>query len=134
MNAQQQKKPATTAFEQRFCKHSLLLNQALNFQQNDVYISRYISFGIYVIVCNLLIFNMIISIFCLKTNSIKIETEKAFSFKRYLFIKEYSRKTIFPAPLALIEYIVRFFRVLVNLCNGQMFVEYNSFGKTEFRL
>lgn len=72
---------------------------------------------------------MIISIFCLKTNSIKIETEKAFSFKRYLFIKEYSRKTIFPAPLALIEYIVRLFRVLVNLCNGQMFVEYNSFGK-----
>ena len=80
------------------------------------------------IVCNLLIFNMIIAVFCLKASVIKAETEKVFFFNRYLFIKEISRKTIFPAPLALLEYFNRLFRVTFNLCYGDLFEDYDSFG------
>lgn len=56
------------------------------------------------------------------------EINRAYSFKRYLFIKIYSRMTVLPAPLACAEYILRFLRILVNYCNGNKFESYEAFA------
>ena len=89
----------------------------------------YFSFGSYIVICNLLMFNMIIAIFSCKTQEITEVTYKAYSFKRYQFIKEIGRMTVLPAPLACLEYIARFLRIFVNFCYGERFSSYESFGK-----
>lgn len=67
-------------------------------------------------------------------DEIKEETDKVFSIKRYYFIKEYSKKTLFPAPFAFIEYFARLFKVLVTFYNPEIFSDHNSFSNFFFLL
>ena len=72
--------------------------------------------GVYILITNILMFNLLIAMFSYTFQKVQIKTNEVWNFQRLNFICEYSQKPLLPPPFILLAHMYLIARRICGRC------------------